>query len=169
MGFMGVGKGTLARVLSSKSGLYAIDTDDLIESLTNKKIKKIFEKFGETYFRNLEQRTADWVAQSVEHSIISVGGGFYKVNNLEALGTVVYLKADFDWIYNRIVNSPNAQKKLKKRPLFNAYDEAKKLYDSRVYEYESRANIVLDVTQDFELVVEEALKIIESIQKAEEA
>ena len=42
IGFMGVGKGTLARALSKATQHYCIDTDDLIESLVNKKIKKIF-------------------------------------------------------------------------------------------------------------------------------
>ena len=54
IGFMGVGKGTLARALAKDTGIYAIDTDDLIESLTNTKIKKIFKKRGESYFRSLE-------------------------------------------------------------------------------------------------------------------
>ncbi|MBI3873642.1 MAG: shikimate kinase, partial [Arcobacter sp.] len=37
---MGVGKGTIARELAKSSNYFAIDTDDLIESIENKKIKK---------------------------------------------------------------------------------------------------------------------------------
>ena len=37
VGFMGVGKGTIAREISKQSKLYALDCDDLIESLENKK------------------------------------------------------------------------------------------------------------------------------------
>ena len=51
IGFMGVGKGTIARALIKESSMFAIDTDDLIESMENKKIKKIFEEQGEPYFR----------------------------------------------------------------------------------------------------------------------
>ena len=40
IGFMGVGKGSVARVLARKMGVFAIDGDDLIESFANKKIKK---------------------------------------------------------------------------------------------------------------------------------
>ena len=50
IGFMGVGKGTVARALSRESKYFAIDTDDLIESLENRKIKEIFESEGESYF-----------------------------------------------------------------------------------------------------------------------
>ena len=159
IGFMGVGKGTLARALAGKSGLYAVDTDDLIESLTNMKIKKIFKKKGEPYFRSLEQRTADWLAANVQHTIVSTGGGFYKVKNLKEIGTVVYLKADFDWIYDRITKSKNAKKKIKKRPLFKSYKEARKLYDQRVKEYEKLADVVIDVQgKPTEELVEEIMK-----------
>ena len=41
IGFMGVGKGTVARELVRRSSYFAVDTDDLIESIENKKIKKI--------------------------------------------------------------------------------------------------------------------------------
>ncbi len=36
--------------------MFAIDTDDLIESMENRKIKKIFASDGEPYFRNLEKK-----------------------------------------------------------------------------------------------------------------
>ena len=145
IGFMGVGKGTLARAMAKKTELFAVDTDDLIESLTNKKIKKIFEKYGEKYFRELEQKTANWLAKSVKNTIISTGGGFYKVKNLKNIGTIVYLKADFDWIYDRITKSKNAKKKIEKRPLFKSYKNAKKLYEQRVKEYENVADITVIV------------------------
>ena len=142
---MGVGKGTLARALAGKTGIYAVDTDDLIESLTNMKIKKIFKKKGEEYFRELERRTAEWLAQSVQNSIISTGGGFYKVPNLKEIGTVVYLEADFDWIYDRITKSKNAKKKIKKRPLFKSYKKAKELYEERKPQYAALADLTINV------------------------
>jgi len=39
----------------------------------------------------------------VENTLISCGGGFYKVNNINKLGVVVLLDASFDWIYNRLL------------------------------------------------------------------
>ena len=92
IGFMGVGKGTVARALVKKSNMFAIDTDDLIESMENRKIKKIFEMEGEPYFRALEKKTALWLQKSVNNTIISTGGGFYKQENINKIGKVVYLK-----------------------------------------------------------------------------
>ncbi|HIM94700.1 MAG TPA: shikimate kinase, partial [Campylobacterales bacterium] len=61
IGFMGIGKGTTARAYAEKYGSFIIDTDDLIESKTNQKIKDIFEEKGEKYFRSLEQDCANWI------------------------------------------------------------------------------------------------------------
>ncbi len=167
IGFMGVGKGTLARAMAGKTDIYAIDTDDLIESLTNKKIKKIFKKKGEKYFRALEQKTADWLANNVQNSIISTGGGFYKVKNLKDIGTVVYLQADFDWIYERITKSKNAKKKIKKRPLFKSYEDAKKLYESRVPQYEKVADIIVNVeNKSTDELVTEVLEKVKASQSS---
>lgn len=158
IGFMGVGKGTVARALVKKSGMFAIDTDDLIESMENRKIKKIFEEEGEPYFRALEKKTALWLENSVKNTIISTGGGFYKQENIKKIGKVVYLKSSFQGILDRINNSPNAESKLKKRPLLQNMEEALKLYDSRVKEYEKVAKIIVDVeNKDAEDIVKEIL------------
>lgn len=143
---MGVGKGSIAREMSQNSSYIAVDTDDLIESLVNIKIKKIFELDGEEYFRKLEKDIAKWLEGSVKDTIISTGGGFYKQKNLKKIGVVVFLNSPFDEIINRIKAHPNSVKKLKKRPLLSDMKEAKKLYDIRLPEYLDLADIVVDVT-----------------------
>ena len=158
IGFMGVGKGTVARAMVKESLMYAIDTDDLIESMENRKIKKIFEVEGEPYFRNLEKKTALWLEKSVDNTIISTGGGFYKQENINKIGKVVYLKSSFQGILNRINSAPNAANKLKKRPLLQNMEEALKLYNSRVKDYEKAAKIIVDVeNKDLKDIVKEIL------------
>ena len=137
---------------------YVIDTDDLIESMENRAIKKIFAVEGEAYFRNLEKKTALWLESSVDNTIISTGGGFYRQENLKNIGTVIYLKSSFDGILKRIKKAPNAKNKLKKRPLLQNKKEAMKLYDTRVKEYERVADIIVDVeNRDLEFIVKEIL------------
>ena len=146
IGFMGVGKGSVAREVIKNSKYMTIDTDDLIESMENRRVKKIFQEEGEPYFRDLEKQVAVWLEKSVKNTLISTGGGFYKVKNLKKVGVVVLLDSPFDAIIKRIKEHPNAEKKLKKRPLLNDLKEAKKLYDLRKPEYLSLADIVIDVT-----------------------
>ena len=158
IGFMGVGKGTVARALVEKTDMYAIDTDDLIESMQNRKIKKIFELHGEQYFRALEKKTSLWLESSVQNTIISTGGGFYKQENIDKIGKVVYLKSSFQGILDRINEAPNAANKLKKRPLLQNMEEAIKLYNSRAKDYEKVAKIVVDVEKkDLKDIVKEIL------------
>jgi len=146
IGFMGVGKGSVAREVAKHSDYIAIDTDDIIESMENKKIKKIFEEEGEKYFRKLEKHVAKWLEKSVHDTLVSTGGGFYKQENLQKIGTIVLLDSPFDAIIRRIKEHPNAVKKLKKRPLLSNLKEAEKLYNERRPHYLRLADIVVDVT-----------------------
>jgi shikimate kinase len=145
IGFMGVGKGTLAREIVKYSDYFAIDTDDLIESLENKKIKKIFEEEGEHYFRALEKKCALWCENNVTNTIISTGGGFYRQENIKNIGKVVYLQSSFEKIIEALKKAPDSKKKFKKRPLLKDLDEAQKIYEKRVREYEDVADIIVNV------------------------
>lgn len=156
---MGVGKGTTARAYAEKYKYFNIDTDDLIESKANTKIKNIFLEKGEKYFRNLEQACADWIENSVDNSLISCGGGFYNVKNINALGTVVLLDASYEWIFNRLSTAENAKAKLKKRPLFSEPKKAMKLYKEREVGYKKVADIIISV-EDKDLIT-----IIKEIHK----
>jgi shikimate kinase len=163
IGFMGVGKGTLARALVKYNNqsnctklCFAIDTDDLIESMENMRIKKIFEKYGEPYFRELEKRCAYWCEHSLSNTIISTGGGFYRQENIHKIGKVIYLQSDFDAIIKRLEDAPNAKAKFKKRPLLQNLTEAKNLYDIRVKEYENVADAIVNVQDgDIDRIIKE--------------
>ncbi len=145
IGFMGVGKGTIARALVKATDYFAIDTDDLIESVENKKIKKIFKEEGEPYFRSLEKKCALWLEKNVDNTIISTGGGFFRQENIHNIGKIIYLESSFEGILNRIHSSPNAKVKLKKRPLLSNLDEAKTIYKQRIEDYKKVADLTVNV------------------------
>lgn len=159
IGFMGVGKGSIAREIVKKSSFVALDTDDIIESMENRKIKTIFAEEGEKYFRALERKVARWLKKNVEGTLISTGGGFYKVPNIKKIGTVVLLHAPFETIYSRILEHPEADKKLAKRPLFQDIEKARALYEERLPLYLKAADIVIDVRdKDVAKIANEILK-----------
>ena len=113
--------------------------------MENRKIKAIFETDGEAYFRKLEKKTAKWLEKSVKNAVISTGGGFFKVANLDKIGTVVYLKSSFEGILKRLKEHENADLKLAKRPLLTDLTKAKALFDERACLYEEKADIIIDV------------------------
>ncbi len=159
IGFMGVGKGRTARMLAEKTGKFAVDCDDLIESFTNEKVKNIFAKFGEAHFRKLEKKVAKWLGKRVENTIISTGGGFYNVPGIRKTGTIVYLHSDFDQILAAILAHPNAKKKIKKRPLLKDLDKARALFEQRLPLYRDIADIEVKVTgRSIEDIAEKIIK-----------
>jgi shikimate kinase len=145
IGFMGVGKGRTARELASLTGNFAVDTDDLIESLTKTKIRQIFSTRGEAFFRKIEQQTADWLKKNVSSTIVSTGGGFFMVNNIKKLGRVVYLHSSVEGIISSIESHPKAEKKIKKRPLLQDLGQARKLYKARLPLYRKAADYEINV------------------------
>ncbi len=159
IGFMGVGKGTIARAVVKRSGMFGVDSDDLIESVENRKVKTIFEEDGEEYFREMERKTAKWLSKNVQNSVISTGGGFFKVDELNSIGRVIYLKSSFEGIIKRIKAQPNAKQKFNKRPLLKDRNRAKALFDERTAQYEKKADVVIDVeNRDVDKIVKDILK-----------
>lgn len=162
IGFMGVGKGSVAREIVKMSDMIALDTDDIIESMENRRIKKIFSEEGEEYFRELERKVARWLQKEVKGTLISTGGGFFKVPNIKKIGTIVYLSAPFETIHGRILAHPDAEKKLRKRPLFQDVDKALKLYDERSALYKKVADITIDVSN--KEIVDIAKEILKKVK-----
>jgi len=121
VGLMGAGKSTVGRELASVLGFSFIDTDDELEHRMGVSISTIFDVEGEDGFRIRETKViADMEDQ--KNAVISTGGGavLRKENRdcLKNCGTVVYLSATVETLYNRTKNS-------KKRPLLQGM-EAKK-------------------------------------------
>ena len=56
LGMMGSGKSTIGYLLSKSINLKFLDVDRIIEKKTGLKINSIFEKKGEIYFRDLEEK-----------------------------------------------------------------------------------------------------------------
>lgn len=74
MGFMGCGKSTLGKLLAKTLNLPFIDTDEWIEHETGLTIPKLFNIWGEDYFRKKEKDSITWVTAR-DNSIVALGGG----------------------------------------------------------------------------------------------
>ncbi|MDR1460952.1 MAG: AAA family ATPase [Campylobacteraceae bacterium] len=162
IGFMGVGKSTLAKELAKELKTICLDTDKIIENMENKKIKNIFNIKGEEYFRELEQEVAIWLEKNVKNSIISTGGGFIAVGNLKKIGKIIYLKSSFDGIIKRIENHPKSKEKLAKRPLLQDKKKAKELFKKRGDVYKKLADITINVEKykNRKEITKEIIKLI---------
>ena len=130
LGMMGVGKSTLAKIVAKKLSLHFIDTDKNIESSNSMKIKDIFEKKGEKFFRTEEENEV-LKSLKMEICIIALGGGAFLNNNIRdnvlKNSISIWLDADIKTLKKRL-------KWNDKRPLLkknNNYKMIKKIYQER--------------------------------------
>ena len=73
IGYMGVGKTTLAKLLAEQLQLPFLDTDLEIEQQEKRSIAEIFKKEGEFHFRMLE---TELLKQYNSKGVVACGGGF---------------------------------------------------------------------------------------------
>ena len=76
LGMMGSGKSSIGNLVSIKLKLPFIDIDSLIVENAGMSISKIFEKKGEVYFRNLEEKITLKTLKKIKNVISLGGGGF---------------------------------------------------------------------------------------------
>lgn len=104
-GFMASGKTTVGKVVAKKLNMFFYDTDAIIEEQEEKTISEIFAEFGESYFRNLENKLAITL-KNVENAVIATGGGFViEPKNIELMrqnGVIVNLKINPEIIEKRM-------------------------------------------------------------------
>ncbi len=145
IGPTGSGKTAVGKQLARDAGLKFLDSDHEIERRTGVEIGYIFEKEGETGFR---ERESDVICQlsTLQGAVIATGGGavLAKENRdcLSTSGTVVYLKTGIDEQLRRTRQS-------RKRPLLNNDDPRsvlEQMASLRAPLYEEIADLSVDTS-----------------------
>ena len=120
LGMMGSGKSSIGKLVSKKLNLPFIDIDSLIIENTGMSISEIFEKKGEKYFRNLEEKITLKCLKKIKN-VISLGGGGFINTKIRKEILINHFSFWLNWddsiLIGRIKDS-------KKRPLaFNSTDQ----------------------------------------------
>lgn len=142
----------MARLLAASRGGEPVDTDALVVSESGMSIAEIFEREGESGFREREARA---VADACERSgaIVALGGGaLEREESLErvlAAGTLVFLDAADDVLIARLRKTGNEI-----RPLLSDPGAIRRMRSRRESRY-GRASLRIDTTN---LTPEEVVK-----------
>jgi len=143
VGAMGAGKSAVGRALARLLNYDFADSDHDIETHAGVDISFIFEKEGESGFREREQRALASLSERAA-LVIATGGGCVvtKANRtlMRDTGTVVYLAASIEQLYERVRCSNH-------RPLINTdnpREELAKIVRARLPLYEDLADLTID-------------------------
>ena len=139
IGMMGSGKTSCGIILAKKLDVSFIDIDSIIELEEKLKINEIFDRFGEEYFRSIEEKLTflkirECLKQNIK-AIISLGGGGFESKKTRKFllnnSKVIWLDTDIKILSKRVGNSFN-------RPMIkgNVETNLKMLLDKRIKNYQ---------------------------------
>ena len=107
-GFMGTGKSTVGKEVARLLGKTLYDFDCIIEERMQISIKEIFEKYGEIFFRDIENKIVTEFVNNTD-VVIATGGGTLLFNNnytvLSQNSIIFCLIAQKDILRKRLENS----------------------------------------------------------------
>jgi len=166
IGLMGAGKTTVGRTLARRLKLRFVDSDHEIEARCGVKIPVIFEIEGEAGFRAREAQALAELTQ-LDGIVLATGGGVVLAAEnrrvLAARGTVVYLRATPEHLYERVRQDRNRPLLARGDPL----ERLRELYRERDPLYREIAHVIMDTgRQSVQVLARALLEKLEAKWKA---
>lgn len=132
IGMPAVGKSTVGVVVAKRLGMEFIDTDLLIQKQEGRLLREIIADVGEDGFLAIENQVNCQV--NAERAVISPGGSVVyceeAMKHFKEIGTVVYLKASYRTIKERIRSPKKRGVVLREGQTFrDLYEERTKLFE----------------------------------------
>jgi shikimate kinase len=112
IGYRGCGKTTVATVVADALRWPWLDADEVLERECGKSIRDIFATEGEGAFRDREAAILNDLCKLKQHVIATGGGVVLREANrqrLRATGWVVWLTADVETIYQRLLGDTSTR------------------------------------------------------------
>jgi len=149
IGMPGSGKTTIGKKLADSLGRVFLDTDDIVENASGKRIPDIINFEGETQFREMERKAISEAAAAAGAVIATGGGAVLNKENRETLkqsGIIVFLDRDPECL------------PAEGRPLSV---DIKALYGERLPIYDSMCDYKIPVTGDPDTAVQKIKEAID--------
>ncbi|ACA16632.1 Shikimate kinase [Methylobacterium sp. 4-46] len=161
VGLMGAGKSTVGRRLAGRLGMIFMDADHEIEAAAGLTIADIFAIYGETSFRDGEERVIARLLRDGPMVLATGGGAFMRPETRRRIaeaGVSVWLKAELDVLMRRVRKRPG-------RPLLQNEDPEgtmRRLMDLRHPVYGSADVVVLSRDVSHDRVVQDVLEALDT-------
>ena len=161
IGYMGTGKSSVAKFLSTEHGWDVLEMDDMIVQRQGMSIADIFEKHGEEYFRDVESNLIKEICLQ-QNKVVSCGGGVVlreqNVDEMKKRGNIVLLSASPETILERVKDDTS-------RPLLQGnktIEFLSEMMEKRREKYENAADVVIQT--DGKQIAEICNEIVEKIK-----
>ena len=159
-GFMAVGKSAVGRALARKLKRRFVDLDKIVEKAEGMKVRDIFAKKGEPYFRQCEKRAL--MAVLGEHNqVIATGGGAIideeNMRDVRKKALLVCLTANIDILLKRVASGS-------KRPLLDSADRKTRIEELLALRQDKYAQAHLSIDTTHLSIDQVAERIIEMAQ-----
>lgn len=113
VGYRTSGKTTVGRLVAERLDRGFLDCDEYIEQRTGLTIAEIFQKCGESYFRELESQALENLTRR-DGIVLATGGGavlrYKNIQLLQRCGTVVHLAVSAEEAFKRMVKDPKSER-----------------------------------------------------------
>lgn len=104
IGMPGAGKSTVGPLLAKRKGLSFKDTDAVVKQQDGRELKAIVAEDGFEAFLEIQQKVI--LSQNLKDCVVATGGSVVKsdalMRILKSMGTVIYLKTDFELLQQRL-------------------------------------------------------------------
>jgi shikimate kinase len=146
IGFMGVGKSAIGRLLALRLGKKLVNVDLLISARVGKSIPQIFWEQGESGFREFEVKMVEQVAAGKD-LVIDCGGGVVlnpvNIDRLRQSSIIVWLTASPEVILQRTAREGGGRPLLQGK---STLEDIRSLLELRKPYYEKAADIQVDTS-----------------------
>ena len=164
IGFRGVGKTSIGKLLARQLAMEFIDADDSIEQRYGFTITDIFQKGTESLFRLLESQVINELSK-LDGRVIAAGGGavlkYKNIRNLKRRGFMILLEADVDTLYRRITKDDKTSTRRPRLTGKDLYSEIKELSELRAHYYHSAADCIVDTSnKSAQNIIDEIIHIL---------
>ncbi len=150
IGMPASGKSTVGVILAKVLGYSFLDCDIVIQNEVKKKLHEIISENGIDGFIAIEDKINSSI--NVSNTVIATGGsavyGENEMKHFKEIGTVIYLKVDYDRLVKRLGNIQQRGVVIRENQTFE------QLYEERCSLYEKYADVTIEETaEDAEIVL----------------
>jgi len=167
IGFRGAGKTTVGKLLAERLNLPFLDLDDEVQRRVGLSIKEMVERYGWSYFREMEREVLEDLIEK-EGCVVALGGGSVLhedlMEKLKNKAFIIYLKISPATAIKRISKDSKSEQTRPSLSDLSLVEEVEGVLKERAPLYKKYADIIIEADRgDIDTLFKEILKHLEGV------